>query len=79
MVEEGKAERQAAGGKARTIDKSIIRNFITTRNCRRRVIGLYLGNKEIECGNDASLVRCDRYGEGVTALERDYARAANER
>jgi hypothetical protein len=45
----------------------------------RRVMGLYLDNKEIECGNDASLARCDRCGEGVTALERDYARAARER
>jgi len=79
VVEEGKAERQAAGGKARAVDESIMRDFITTRNCRRRVMGLYLDNKEIECGNDASLARCDRCGEGVTALERDYARAANER
>jgi superfamily II DNA helicase RecQ len=79
VVEEGKAERQAAGGKARTVDESIMRDFITARNCRRRVIGLYLDNKEIECGNDASLARCDRCGEGVTALERDYTRAANER
>lgn len=61
------------------MDESIIRNFITTRNCRRQVIGLYLNNKEIECRNDASLARCDRCGEGVTALERDYIRAANER
>ena len=43
------------------------------------MIGLYLDNKEIEYGNDASLARYDRYGEGVTALERDYTRATNER
>jgi hypothetical protein len=43
------------------------------------VIGLYLDNKEIECRNDASLARCNRCGEGVIALERDYARAARER
>jgi superfamily II DNA helicase RecQ len=79
VVEEGKAERQPAGGKGRGVDESIIRDFITTRSCRRRVMGLYLDNKEIECGNDASLARCDRCGEGVTALERDYARAARER
>jgi superfamily II DNA helicase RecQ len=79
VVEEGKAERQATGGKVRTVDESIMRDFITARNCRRRVMGLYLDNKEIECGNDASLARCDRCGEGVTALERDYVRAARER
>lgn len=79
MVEEGKAERQSAGGKGGGVDESIMRDFITTSGCRRRVMGLYLDNKEIECGNDASLARCDRCGEGVTALERDYARAARER
>jgi superfamily II DNA helicase RecQ len=79
IVEEGKAERQSVGGKGGGVDESIMRDFITTRGCRRRVMGLYLDNKEIECGNDASLARCDRCGEGVTALERDYARAARER
>jgi hypothetical protein len=56
-----------------------MRDFITTRGCRRRVMGLYLDNKEVECGHDASLARCDRCGEGLTALERDYTRAARER
>jgi hypothetical protein len=79
VVEEGKAERQPAGGKGRGVDESIIRDFITTRSYRRRVIGLYLDNKEIECGSDTSLARCDRCGKGVTALERDYVRAARER
>jgi superfamily II DNA helicase RecQ len=79
MVEEGKAERQSAGGKGGGVDESIMRDFITTRGCRRRVMGLYLDNKEVECGHDASLAKCDRCGEGVTALERDYARAARER
>ena len=79
IVEEGKAERQSAGGKGGGVDESIMRDFITTRGCRRRVMGLYLDNKEIDCRDDASLARCDRCGEGVTALERDYARAARER
>jgi hypothetical protein len=42
-------------------------------------MGLYLDNKEVECGHDVSLARCDRCGEGLTALERGYARAARER
>jgi hypothetical protein len=79
IVEEGKAERQSAGGKGGGVDKSMIRDFITTRGCRRRVIGLYLDNKEVECRHDASLARCDRCGEGVTVLERDYTRVARER
>jgi hypothetical protein len=79
IVEEGRAERQSIDGKSGGVDESIIRDFITTRGCRRRVMGLYLDNKVIECGNDASLARCDRCGEGVTALERDYAQVARER
>jgi hypothetical protein len=79
IVEEGKAERQSISGKGGGVNESIMRDFVTTRGCRRRVIGLYLDNKEIECRDDASLARCDRYSEGVTALERDYTRAARER
>jgi hypothetical protein len=40
---------------------------------------LYLDNKEVECRYDASLVRYDRCSKGLTALERDYIRAARER
>jgi hypothetical protein len=79
IVEEGKAKRQSISGKGSSINESIIRDFVTTRGCRRRVIGLYLDNKEIECRDDASLARCDRCGEGVTVLERDYTRVARER
>ena len=42
-------------------------------------MGLYLDNKEVECRQNTRLARCDRCGEGVTALERDYVRAASER
>jgi hypothetical protein len=56
-----------------------MRDFVTTRGCRRRVIGLYLDNKEIECRDDSSFARYDRYSEGVTALERDYTRVVRER
>lgn len=79
LVEEGKAERLLASGQVRGVDKSVICDFITTGCCRRRVMGLYLDGKEIECGSDASLARCDRYGKGTTALERKYSRAASER
>jgi hypothetical protein len=79
IVEEGKAERQSISGKGGSVNESIIRDFVTTRGYRRRVIGLYLDNKEIEYRDDTSLARCDRYSEGVTALERDYTRAARER
>jgi hypothetical protein len=30
----------------------------------------YLGNKEIECGSDTNMAKCDECGEGLTALER---------
>jgi superfamily II DNA helicase RecQ len=79
IVEEGKAERQSAGGKGGGSDESIMRDFITTRGCRRRVMGLYFDNKDVECGHDASLARCDGCGEGVTVSERGYTRAARER
>lgn len=42
-------------------------------------MGLYLDNKEVECGQDASTANCDSCGEGVTALERHNTRAARER
>jgi hypothetical protein len=40
---------------------------------------LYLDNKEIECGSDTNMAKCDGCGEGLTALERSYVRAATER
>jgi hypothetical protein len=79
IVEEGKAERQSISSKGGGVNESIMRDFVTTRGCRRRVMGLYLDNKEIEYRDDASLARYDRCGKGVTALERDYARAVRER
>jgi superfamily II DNA or RNA helicase len=79
LVEEGKAERLLASAQVRGVDQSVMYDFITTGCCRRRVMGLYLDGKEIECGGDTSLARCDRCGEGTTALERMYAQAARER
>jgi len=57
----------------------MICEFVTTKGCRRRVMSLYLDNKEIECGGDTSMAKCDGCGEGLTALERSYVRAATER
>lgn len=78
IVEEGKAKRQLPGGIG-GVDKGVMCDFISTKGCRRRVMGSYLDNKEVECGQDASTANCDRCGEGVTALERHYTRAARER
>lgn len=78
IVEEGKAERQLAGG-MRGVDEAVMCDFISTKGCRRKVVGLYLDNKEVECGQDAITANYDRCGEGVAALERHYTRAARER
>lgn len=78
IVEDGKAERQSASGRG-GVDEGVMCDFIVTKGCRRRVMGLYLDNKEVECSQDASTAKCDKCGEGVTALERDYTRAASER
>jgi superfamily II DNA helicase RecQ len=78
LVEEGKAERQLASGKA-AVDESIMCEFVTTVGCRRRVIGLYLDNKETGCSDEASVANCDRCGEGTTAIERVHTKRATER
>ena len=78
LVEEGKAERQLASGKA-DVDESIICEFVTTKGCRRRVMGLYLDNKVTECADEASIAKCDRCGEGTTAIERVHTKRATER
>jgi superfamily II DNA helicase RecQ len=78
LVEEGKAERQLASGKA-AVDESIMYEFVTTVGCRRRVMGLYLDNKETGCSDEASVANCDRCGEGTTAIERVYTKRATER
>jgi hypothetical protein len=78
MVEEGKVERVLSSDK-RGLDKKMICEFVITKECRRRVISLYLDNKEIECRSDTNIAKCDGCGEGLTALERSYVRAATER
>jgi hypothetical protein len=78
LVEEGKAERQLASGKA-AIDESIMCEFVTTAGCRRRVMGLYLDNKETGCADDSSVANCDRCSKGTTAIERVHTKRAMER
>lgn len=79
VVEEGKAERRLAGGAAGGVDEGVIGEFIATKGCRRRVMSLYFDDKLVECGDEASMAKCDRCGEGLTAVERHYAQAASER
>jgi superfamily II DNA helicase RecQ len=78
MVEEGKVERVLSSHKG-GLDEKMICEFVTTKECRRRVMSLYLDNKEVECGSDTNMAKCDGCGEGLTALERSYVRAARER
>jgi hypothetical protein len=47
--------------------------------CRRRVIGLYLDNKETGCSDEVSVANYDRCSEGTTAIERVYTKRATER
>jgi hypothetical protein len=53
--------------------------FVTTGGCRRRVMGLYLDNKETGCSDEASVANCDRCGEGTTAIERVHTKRVTER
>jgi superfamily II DNA helicase RecQ len=78
IIEEGKVERVLSSYKG-GLDEKIIYEFITIKECRRRVMSLYLDNKEIEYGSDTNIAKCDGCGEGLTALERSYVRVATER
>jgi hypothetical protein len=53
-------------------------DFITTRKCRRQVISKYLNRAIIECGA-RDMVQCDRYREGLAALERLHKKNGKER
>jgi len=53
--------------------------FVTTAGYRRRVMGLYLDNKETGYADDSSVANCDRCGEGTTAIERVHTKRATER
>jgi superfamily II DNA helicase RecQ len=77
LIKEGKAERQLASSKA-AINESIICEFVTIVGCRRQVIGLYLDNKETRYSNKASIANCDRYSEGITAIERVHTKRVIE-
>jgi hypothetical protein len=77
MVKEGKVERVLSSYK-RGLDKKMICEFVTIKECRRRIISLYLDNKEIEYGSDTNIAKYDGYSKGLIALERSYVRVATE-
>jgi superfamily II DNA helicase RecQ len=78
MIEDKRVERMS--GTMRGVDDSVMGEFATTRECRRGVMSSYLDGQKIECGDgDGEMAQCDRCGEGLTALERTYRRAATER
>ena len=52
--------------------------FVITRKCRRQVISKYLDGEIIECGA-RDMAQCDRYGEGLEALERLHKKNSTER
>jgi hypothetical protein len=78
MVEEGKVERVLSSHKG-GLNKKMICEFVITKEYRRRVMSLYLDNKEVECGSDTNMAKYDGCSEGLTALERSYVRAVRER
>ena len=64
----------------RGVDDSVIEQFVRTKDCRRGVMSSYLDGRKIECvDGSGEMARCDRCGEGLTALERAYRKAATER
>jgi hypothetical protein len=50
IVEQGKVESIRRASRIRRLDKEIIAEFVTTRECRRQVISRYLDGKIVECG-----------------------------
>jgi hypothetical protein len=78
IVEEGKVERVLSSYKG-GLDEKMIYEFVIIKECRRRVMSLYLDNKEIECRSDTNIAKCDGYSEGRIALKRSYVRVAIER
>ena len=78
MIEEKRVERMS--GTMRGVDDSVMGQFVTTKECRRGVMSSYLDGEKIECGDgDGEMAKCDRCGEGLTALERTYRQAAEQR
>ncbi len=64
----------------RGVDDDIMAEFVKTKSCRRRVMSSYLDGQEICCEDgDGAMARCDNCGEGITALEREHRKVAQER
>ena len=53
--------------------------FVIIVGCRRRLIGLYLDNKETRYTDNSSIANCDKYSKGTTAIERVHTKRAIER
>ncbi|TKA75572.1 hypothetical protein B0A55_07939 [Friedmanniomyces simplex] len=80
VVEEGRVEPvQGWNRGGLEVDQRTMGEFITTRGCRRRVMGWYLDGVESECPVAGTMAQCDRCGAGLTELERGRVRAARER
>jgi superfamily II DNA or RNA helicase len=75
VVEQGRVEGMAA--KMQSIDETVMGEFVATKGCRRMIMSEYLDGRTVECSSD--LARCDRCGEGVTAMFRAHSQAASER
>ncbi|KAK1809579.1 hypothetical protein LTR12_016055 [Friedmanniomyces endolithicus] len=80
VVEEGRVE-QLQGSKrgGLEVDQRTMGELITTRGCRRRVMGGYLDGQESDCTAAGTMAQCDRCGAGLTELERGRVWAARER
>ena len=77
VVEKGRVEVLAA--KMQSIDEAVMGEFVSTQGCRRAIMSEYLDGSLVECSHDRDLARCDRCGEGVTAMFRAHSQAATER
>ena len=75
VVEDGRVERLAAA--VQSIDETVMGEFVSTKRCRRAMMSEYLDGGKVECSGD--LARCDRCGEGMTAVFRAHSQAAAER
>jgi hypothetical protein len=78
IIKQGKIESIRQSSRIRGLDEEIMADFITTRECRRQVISKYLNRAIIECGA-RDMAQCDRYGEGLAALERLHKKNGKER
>lgn len=64
----------------RGVDDITMGEFVTTKGCRRRIMSAYFDGTDVCCEDgNGEMARCDRCGEGLTAVERTYRKAGQER